>query len=64
MPLIMFADDPDFSKGDAFCVAMLKEGIYFHPKHNMFLCAAHSESDIDTALAASEVAFSKINATA
>lgn len=61
MPLVMFEDDPDMRKGEAFCLAMLEQGIYFHPRHNMFLCAAHTETDIDLAVAASEVAFAAVD---
>ncbi|GLS36689.1 glutamate-1-semialdehyde 2,1-aminomutase [Mesorhizobium tianshanense] len=61
MPLVMFEDDPDFHKGEVFCLAMLEQGIYFHPKHNMFLCAAHTEADIDRAVAASEIAFAALD---
>lgn len=58
MPSVMFCDDPDFAKGDAFCQAALAAGTYFHPRHNMFLSAAHSEADIDDALAAAACGFS------
>jgi len=33
---------------------MLARGAYFHPKHNMFLCAVHTETDIAAALEAAE----------
>jgi len=62
MPLILFDDDPDFSKGAAFCNAAIQKGVYFHPKHNMFLCAAHSEADITAALAAAEHGFAAVRA--
>ena len=58
MPLVMFDDDPEFRKGNAFCSALLEHGIYFHPKHTMFLCAAHTEADIASVLRAAEYAFS------
>ena len=37
--------------------AMLAKGVYVHPWHNMFLCAAMTETDIDFALDAAEQAF-------
>ena len=52
MPLILFADDPEFRKGRAFCSAALRHGAFFHPQHNMFLSAAHGPTDIDAALEA------------
>ena len=57
MPLILFDDDPNFEKGNAFCAAALQRGVYLHPRHNMFLCGAHGEKDIDRALEATEGAF-------
>jgi glutamate-1-semialdehyde 2,1-aminomutase len=57
MPMMLFDDDPDFRRGDAFCNAALAQGVYFHPRHNMFLSAAHSDADIEAALAAAEAGF-------
>lgn len=57
MPTVLFDDDADFAKGTAFCDAALANGVYFHPKHNMFLCSGHTEADIEQALAASEHGF-------
>jgi glutamate-1-semialdehyde 2,1-aminomutase len=36
---------------------MLERGVYVHPWHNMFLCAAMTEADIDQMLDAAEGAF-------
>src|SRR6185436_20319955 len=60
MPLILFDDDPNFEKGNAFCAAALQRGVYLHPRHNMFLCPAHGEKEIDRALEAMEGAFEDI----
>jgi len=57
MPAVMFADDPGYRKGFAFCSAAIAAGVYFHPTHNMFLSVAHQESDIDRALEAAEQGF-------
>ena len=54
MPLILFDDDPQYEKGIAFCAAALQRGVYLHPRHNMFLCGAHGEKEIDRALEATE----------
>lgn len=62
MPLFLFDGDEDFSVGRAFCRAALAEGAFLHPRHNMFLCAAHTEADIDAVLAASEAGFAAIRA--
>jgi glutamate-1-semialdehyde 2,1-aminomutase len=60
MPLMLFADDSNFAKGSAFCSAALKDGAYFHPKHNMFLSCAHTEADIDRALEAADEGFAAV----
>ena len=39
---------------------MLKRGVYVHPWHNMFLCAAMTEQDIDGALDAADGAFAAL----
>lgn len=57
MPLFLFEDDPDLRKGFCFSSEMLARGVYVHPWHNMFLCAAMTEQDIDDALTAAEGAF-------
>jgi len=57
MPLFLFDDDPDLRKGFFFASEMLARGVYIHPWHNMFLCAAMTEADIDGALDAAEAAF-------
>ncbi|RVA56487.1 aminotransferase class III-fold pyridoxal phosphate-dependent enzyme [Mesorhizobium sp. M7A.F.Ca.CA.004.09.1.2] len=54
MPMVLFDGDAEFKKADAFCSAALREGAYFHPRHNMFLSAAHTAKDIDLALQAAD----------
>lgn len=60
MPQILFADDGDFRVGFAFAEAMLERGVYLHPWHNMFLCAAMTEADIDLAVHAAHGAFAQV----
>lgn len=62
MPMLLFDDDPDAALGTAFCAEALRGGVYLHPKHNMFLSAAHRPQDIDRALEATERAFSALAA--
>jgi glutamate-1-semialdehyde 2,1-aminomutase len=57
LPLFLFDDDPDLRKGFCFGSEMLARGVYVHPWHNMFMCAAMTEADIDGALDAAEGAF-------
>ena len=47
----------DLRRGNAFCAAALRHGVYLHPRHNMFLCAAHTEENIAEALEAAEHGF-------
>jgi glutamate-1-semialdehyde 2,1-aminomutase len=61
MPTLLFADDPEWHRGFAFCAAALRHGAYFHPKHNMFLSCAHTEADIDQALAAADAGFRAVS---
>ncbi|NML90662.1 aminotransferase class III-fold pyridoxal phosphate-dependent enzyme [Sphingobium sp. TB-6] len=46
MPILLFDDDPDMRLGAAFAGGMIARGIYFHPWHNMFLCAAMTDDDM------------------
>lgn len=62
MPQILFADDPDFRTGFGWATEMLREGVYVHPWHNMFLCAAMTDADIDFALEAASRAFARLAA--
>ena len=61
MPLVLFKDDKDFSKGKKFVQYLLGRGIYFHPWHNMFLSLAHTAKDVDITLDAVEFAMKKIS---
>jgi glutamate-1-semialdehyde 2,1-aminomutase len=54
MPMILFDDDADVRKGDLFCRTALARAVYFHPRHNMFLCAAHGDAEIEEALKAAD----------
>jgi glutamate-1-semialdehyde 2,1-aminomutase len=60
MPLFLFDDDADLRKGFCWSSAMLERGIYVHPWHNMFLCAAMTEADIAQTLDAAEGAFATL----
>jgi glutamate-1-semialdehyde 2,1-aminomutase len=62
MPLFLFDDDPEMRKGFFWSSEMLKRGIYVHPWHNMFMSAAMTEADIDSALDAAEGAFATLKA--
>lgn len=57
LPLFLFDDDPDLRKGFCFSSEMLARGVYVHPWHNMFLCAAMTPRDIIQTLDAAEASF-------
>ncbi len=57
MPQILFEDDPDFRLGFCWVAETLQRGIYLHPFHNMFVCSAHTESDVRKTLEATDGAF-------
>ena len=63
MPMVLFDGDQELQLGNAFCAAALRHGIYLHPRHNMFLCAAHQPADIDRAIEAADTAMADIVAT-
>ena len=60
MPLFLFDNDPDLRQGFFWASEMLERGVYVHPWHNMFLCAAMTESDIDLVSEAAEGAFAAL----
>ncbi len=62
MPMVLFDEDPAFEKVRAFTARAIGEGVYFHPFHNMFLCAAHGEAEIDQALTGTDRAFASMKA--
>jgi glutamate-1-semialdehyde 2,1-aminomutase len=60
MPLILFDEDPGFKKGVLWTTAALERGVYLHPFHNMFLCAAHGPDDIKETLERTDEAFARV----
>ena len=60
MPLYLFDDDPDLRQGFFFVSKMLEQGVYMHPWHNMFLCAAMTDADMDMVLDAAEPALAAL----
>lgn len=60
MPQVLFDDDPAFERGMLFCDVAMANGVYLHPRHNMFLSLAHREADIDEALAATDRALAAV----
>jgi glutamate-1-semialdehyde aminotransferase len=47
-----------------WCQVCAERGVWFHPFHNNFLMAAHTDADIDEALQATDAAFEQVNCAA
>jgi glutamate-1-semialdehyde 2,1-aminomutase len=61
MPLMRFADDGTDSKlARLWTNEAVKRGVYLHPVHNWFICAAHTRDVIDQALARTDEAFAEL----
>lgn len=60
LPLLRFTDDPDNSLCRRWAGACARHGVYVHPGHNWFVCAAHGEAEIDQALAGTDKAFAEV----
>lgn len=63
MTLVTFANDKAFAMANLWTGEAAKRGVYLHPWHNMFTSAAHTDSDIDEALLATDEAFSIVRTT-
>jgi len=57
LPYMTFDDDPDLYHIQVFCREMIAKGIFLHPHHNWFICAAHTEADIDQTLSIADDVF-------
>ena len=58
MPYMTFkADQGKWDRITAFCAYAATHGIFFHPRHNWFLSAAHSEEDLRRTLEVTDEAF-------
>jgi len=57
VPNLSFPGDENYAQAFAFCAAAADHGVIFHPRHNWFLSAAHTESDVERALVAARAGF-------
>jgi glutamate-1-semialdehyde 2,1-aminomutase len=60
MPMILFEDDADLRLGYCWTAEALTRGVYFHPWHNNFICAALTEADVKMTLNATGQAFEAV----
>jgi glutamate-1-semialdehyde 2,1-aminomutase len=57
MPNLSFPGDADYARAAAFCGAAVDHGVIFHPRHNWFLSAAHTDTDVERAVEAARAGF-------
>ena len=61
MPNLAFdGDTAAYERAMVFSNECARLGLLVHPRHNWFLCAAHTDDDIDRALAISDDAFAAV----
>jgi len=49
----------DLQHIQVFCREMIARGVFLHPYHNWFLCAAHTMEGIDYVLETAGIAFER-----
>jgi glutamate-1-semialdehyde 2,1-aminomutase len=57
MPNLAFAADTEHERASAFAAAAVDRGLIVHPRHNWFLCGAHTDADIERTLEITSDAF-------
>ena len=60
LPFMTFADDPGYRLRHAFARRCFRAGLFLHPHHNWFLCAAHDDQAIAEALATATQVFEQL----
>src|SRR5260370_28234451 len=61
LPYMTFkADAGHFDRAKVFAGACSRSGVYFAPRHNWFISAAHTERDIEQTLNVTEQAFDAV----
>src|SRR5262245_1614209 len=61
IPFMTFvADDGGFERSRIFAAACAARGVYLHPHHNWFLCAALTDADVARVLEVTDIAFAEV----
>jgi len=60
MPYLSFAGDRDHELGSVFAAAAARAGAYLHPRHNWFISAAMTGTDLEMALTATDSGFAAV----
>jgi glutamate-1-semialdehyde 2,1-aminomutase len=63
LPFITFANESNLHRSQQFAMEAVNRGVFFHPHHNWFLCAAHGSPEIDQALDVANQAFASVKKT-
>jgi glutamate-1-semialdehyde 2,1-aminomutase len=60
MPYLTFVGDRNHEQACTFAAAAMRNGVYLHPRHNWFISAAMTQSDLGRALTGTEAAFAAL----
>jgi glutamate-1-semialdehyde 2,1-aminomutase len=60
MPTLLFDNDPGSERLVRWTGLCARRGVIFHPRHNWFVSAAHSDADVDEAVAVAAECFELI----
>jgi len=64
LPFLTFAaDEGSFARSRSFAGACAARGVYLHPYHNWFLCAAMTDADLSLVLDVTDAAFAEVART-
>jgi len=57
LPFMTFKSEDGWERAKLFCQECYQRGVFFHPFHNWFISAAHTEEDIKKTLEVTDAAF-------
>jgi glutamate-1-semialdehyde 2,1-aminomutase len=60
IPFMTFSTEDGWDRSKLFCEECYQRGVFFHPFHNWFISAAHTEDDIKATLEATDAAFKRV----
>jgi glutamate-1-semialdehyde 2,1-aminomutase len=60
IPFMTFATEDGWDRSKLFCEECYERGVFFHPFHNWFISAAHTEEDIKKTLEVTDAAFKRV----
>ncbi|MCS7063567.1 MAG: aminotransferase class III-fold pyridoxal phosphate-dependent enzyme [Methylacidiphilales bacterium] len=63
MPTPHFENDPSLLLLQTFTHLLMRQHVFLHPHHNGFLCAAHTDYEINEIIHRSQIAFASLKST-